>query len=94
MFALFAGRPKVQPILRANAVGGDFIRPRHGIWISRSLHSPSTEGDVEALQVSERRRGGAAQAQLQAAGRERCHCRHIRSHERRNTEAEVIRSEL
>lgn len=83
-----AGRQKVQPLLRADADGGKFIRHDNGVRCGRAVHEPSSEGDVAAFPVPERRHFRAAEAELPAVRGARQH--QIRPYERRNAEAQIL----
>lgn len=61
-----AGGSEVQPLLRADANGGELLRHGDGDGDGGggTIHGASTEGDVEALQVLEGRDIDAAEAEL------------------------------
>ena len=59
-----AGGSKIQPLLRADANGGEFIRGGDGVGGGGGIHGVGAEGDVEAFQVSEGRNSRAAEAKL------------------------------
>ncbi|KAH6791850.1 hypothetical protein C2S52_002327 [Perilla frutescens var. hirtella] len=82
---------EIQPLLRANADGGELVRHGDGVRRGGAVHIACAEGDVAAFPVPERRDRRPAEAQLRAAGGERR--RHLRRHQRRDAAAEDARSE-
>lgn len=88
----FAGWPKIQPLLRANADGGEFIWPHDGVRCGSSIHSTGAESNVSAFPVPEGGDSSTAEAQLWGAGGERWG-RGIRLNEGRDAEAEDVGAE-
>ncbi|KAF7809762.1 BEL1-like homeodomain protein 4 [Senna tora] len=84
---------KIQPLLRANADGGELIRRGDGVRVRGSVHGASPEGNVPSLPVPEGRDNGSAEAELRGAGRERGRRRDVvGANEGGDTEAEASRT--
>lgn len=92
VYGPFAGGEEIQPLLRANADGGELVRPCDGLRSSSPLHRPRTESHVAALPVPEGRDHRPVETQLRAAGREGC-CRWLRHNQGRDATAQVARPE-
>ncbi|KAL4395575.1 hypothetical protein AHAS_Ahas01G0005600 [Arachis hypogaea] len=63
-------RRKVQSLLRANAHGGELVRPGDGVRGGGTVHGAGAEGDVAALPVPEGCNNDAVETQLRGTWRE------------------------
>lgn len=71
VFFSSTGGPEIQPLLWANANGGELIRPGDGFWGRGPLHLVGAESHVTPFPVPEGRDTSATEAQLWAVGGER-----------------------
>ena len=67
------GGQKIQPLLRANADGGELIRHGNGIWGGNTIHSIGSEGHVATLQVPEGCDSSSTETKLRGARRKGPH---------------------